>query len=99
METQFTIKNGPSKLDLSIALLKGRKEIDDVDFKVTADGESFLIQCSIQMIQMEDGSHESWNLEGYAKLPEANDAGRPHRKFKAYFHTIKRCGHITVQMD
>jgi len=101
METQFTIANGPGKFELQIALFRGKKGYDDVDFKVdNPNGDNpFLIQCSIQSVRMEDGSHESWNLTGYAMLPEKEDPGRPRRKFKAYFHTIKRQGHLELIDD
>jgi hypothetical protein len=102
METKYQITDGPGKFDLSVALFHGRSKSDYVDFTVDDPdgGKHFLITATtINTVQREDGSRESWNIEGYCMLPDYKDSGRPTHPFKAYFHTQHRHGHIIVTMQ
>ncbi|MFA6553187.1 MAG: hypothetical protein WCT27_02065 [Patescibacteria group bacterium] len=95
----YDIHNGPSKLDLGIALLKGRKLVDDVDFVIDLTDEGggrFLLKCSISSLAIEDGSRESWLITGYAMLPDKMAPNGMRRKFEGYFHTVKRIGTIKL---
>lgn len=99
METKYNITNGPGKFELSVALFKKPCKHTYIDFKVDdpEGGKPFLIMSTIiNTVQREDGSNESWIIEGYCMLPEYKDAGRPTRSFTAYYHTRHRTGHITV---
>jgi len=85
------------KFELIIALFRGKREYDDVDFKVECRGiKPFLMQCSINMVQTEDGSHESWNIEGYAKYPQKMALSKKRLRFKAYYNTLRRAGALTI---
>lgn len=62
MADQYEILGGPSKWDLSVALFdKGRK----VTFSAACP-ETIEFEMCVQSVQAEDGSRESWNIEGSA---------------------------------
>ncbi|MDD5099185.1 MAG: hypothetical protein PHP35_02475 [Candidatus Colwellbacteria bacterium] len=71
------IINGPGKFDLMNALFIG----SEVTF--TLDSKEVII-VRIDLIQAEDGSHESWNFEGFVKSS---------RWIKGYYSTKNRTGH------
>lgn len=96
METKYSLVQGPSKFDLSVALFRGTQN-DLVEFAYqSSTGERIIIQCRILSVEAEDGSRESWNICGYAKFQNDPDHRRPWRKFKAYFHTGNRKGHLEI---
>ncbi|MDP3793910.1 MAG: hypothetical protein Q8R07_04110, partial [Candidatus Uhrbacteria bacterium] len=82
---QFSIMNGPSKFDLMLALFDRDPEPSDlprtVIFMLLEDDGHATRSAMIDGVQVEDGSGESWNIEGqlwYSSL------GR-YRPFKAYY--------------
>ena len=94
---QRVLVDGPSKFDLMLSLFdKGRK----VSFK---DEMGMRYIATISMIQAEDGSGESWNLNGSTELvPPGRPLGcgpeHPLRyHFVGYFRTDKRRGHIVLK--
>lgn len=97
---QYPITNGPSKWDLSVALFD-KSESDGRTVYLSANAPlAVIITMSVTSIQIEDGSRESWNIEGYAQriirgkgvhnsfLPPA-----PSRVF-VYYRTDTRMGYI-----
>lgn len=69
-EAQFQITEGPSKFDLMIALFK---KDEAVRFSVTPDPltgtkSPVILTVQINGITVEDGSHESWLMQGMWKL-------------------------------
>ena len=100
---QRPITNGPSKWDLSVALfdrklVNGRK----VRFAVATTPE-VQVEVLVSSVQAEDGSGESWNIEGYATELKCFPKGGtwkdttvpppPHRVFIC-FRTDRRTGYI-----
>lgn len=88
--------NGPDKFELMLSLFeKGKK----VEFMIRmASGDNRLIQVMVNGIQAEDGSRESWNIQGEliairevtgSKWLPVNPAS-----FKGYYHSVNRKGHI-----
>lgn len=88
---QLTIVDGPSKWDLSIALFNkslarnGPRFVDAVRFKTAESQRHFVIVSSVQC---EDGSRESWNIEGH----ELNENGSLGNRVFIYYRTDKRTG-------
>lgn len=93
---RYDLSNGPSKFDLSIALFRGATS-DHVDFVTMLQGSGkFLINCRITSVEAEDGSRESWNIQGYAKFPKEFGHGDQWIRFTAYFHSVRRTGTLTL---
>lgn len=80
------IVDGPSKFDLMTALFVWKPTRPWVTFRL-ADGRR--VQASIVAVSAEDGSGESWNLEGNLAVSEP---GGPSRRFRAYLRTSNRTG-------
>jgi hypothetical protein len=49
-----------------------------------------VVETDITSVEREDGSGESWNIEGYINTPKG------YRRFKAYFDTRSRKGTLTL---
>jgi hypothetical protein len=91
------LSKGPSKFDLMLALFD-RKSVNTrkVEFQTGAN-KSYT--ASISMVRAEDGSGDSWIIEGHAaesvisqkRFPIPN----PGFEFSGYFNTATRKGHIT----
>ena len=87
----FTITKGPSKFDLSIALLsdiKDGKYPHSVEFAVfdPTIGGPAIQKVVVLSIEAEDGSRESWNIADYKIW--GDDAKRfTGRYVKIYFRT------------
>ena len=77
------ITAGPGKFDLMNALFIGAK----VTFTLEG-GEKVLTQ--INKVEAEDGSRESWNLQGYIMN------GR-NEKFRGYYSTRGNKGHFMFE--
>ncbi|MDO8601658.1 MAG: hypothetical protein Q7R62_00795 [bacterium] len=91
----WAIVNGPSKFDLMVALFYGsglEKTRPEVTFEIGAGGETRRVSCIINSISREDGSGESWNIQGYTPHEE------PWMDFRAYFTTSVRQGHIRFSL-
>lgn len=95
--TNYRISKGPSKFDLSIALLSDVKDGMNpysVEFAVddpTLGGRAVTFKVVILSIEAEDGSRESWNITGY-KVWETGTTKRSESKVKIYFRTDRRTG-------
>ncbi len=95
---QCKIDMGPDKFELMTGFFA--KEVKTT-FRINTGAREIVIQCQVNTIQAEDGSRESWNIEGevlgirtpiqfhdqWTVLPRG-------RKFKGYFHTRSHEGHI-----
>lgn len=86
----FHIKGGPSKFDLMFSLFDGNTKFPrrTVDFKI--EGSDKVVTVAIHSVQREDGSGESWNLEGNITNYTRGFG------FEAYFSTSTREGVFTV---
>lgn len=78
------IVNGPSKFDLMVSLFSTKPASHPVLFKTKNHGD---FTATITGVRWEDGSGESWIIEGYSALA----AGA---RFTGYFSTKDRRGHI-----
>ena len=83
------VLGGPNKDDLVSALV--RKNNDGTPFRVTLKynpGEGFIkeVAITLNMLELEDGSKESFNFSGYVY-----DTGE---SCKGSFNTKSRTGHI-----
>jgi hypothetical protein len=81
---QLKITDGPGKFDLMCALF------DSKQVKFTLDG-GIVVDVFVYLVEQEDGSNESWNLNGSISFGRADLRGR----FKAYFSTRRREGLLT----
>ena len=92
-EHQVEIVGGPSKWDLSIALFDSQMvNPRTVEFKTNA-GASFL--ASLNSVLREDGSGESFEIQGYARPYTARGAiPAPGQQVVIYYRTDRRKGHI-----
>lgn len=95
---QFAILAGPSKFDLATALFSSMKP-DGKTLTVTFEVQDPTIanRVTVEVIvngaQAEDGSRESWNIEGF----EIAQDGKPLKgwsKVRIYFRTDRRTGHL-----
>lgn len=97
---QYPITSGPSKFELSISLFDRKPQARSVVFHTNCPLAA-EVQVTITSVQAEDGSGESWNIEGYVSsatlakgvrqpsyIPENNQ-----RTF-IYFRTDRRQGYI-----
>jgi hypothetical protein len=82
---QQKIVNGPGKWDLMLALFHGCSSDPNLVLVTLESGE--LLQLRINEVSREDGSGESWNLEGFT----ARGMGTEDH-FSAYFNTRDRRG-------
>ncbi len=94
----YKIVRGPSKFELMTALFAGQ----EITFRTqiltdTTSDEAVvipagrpsrnpLVKAIVNSVQQEDGSLESWNIEGH--IPSEK------KEFKAYYHTGRQSGHI-----
>lgn len=82
----FSITGGPSKFDLMVSLFEGNPKVrKTVSFKL--EGLRREIQVAITGVQQEDGSGESWNIEGWVM-------GEFRANVKAYYSSRSRSGHF-----
>ncbi|HUQ30167.1 MAG TPA: hypothetical protein VM103_01465 [Candidatus Paceibacterota bacterium] len=88
MTSHVQIVNGPSKFDLMLALFEWKPNRPLVMFK-TEGGK--LLEASVTSVEAEDGSGESWNIEGYVGTERARKEHQATR-FRAYFRTDSRRG-------
>ncbi len=91
------IIDGPSKFDLLLALFD-RKSVNtrQVTF-ATENGRDLgqTLSATINSVEAEDGSGESWNLKGYFVSRLRGTIPAPPVHFQMYFHTGRRQGMIT----
>ena len=98
---QHTVVNGPSRWDLSVALFDRSSVNCRKVFFVTEPPLSLGFEVQVTSIQAEDGSGESWNIEGYATMigtsegPEKNSSvPSPSLRVFIYFRTDRRKGYV-----
>ena len=98
MATQvLKITEGPSKWDLMLALFDHKPRSRRVTFKLEG-GQEF--QLLVLRVQAEDGSGESWNIDGHAEplpgkiLPIGIKWGPSSM---IYFRTDSRKGHLRLE--
>lgn len=84
------IVGGPSKFDIMVSLFASPTNDSSprVSFKL---GNGTDISVSMLSVQREDGSGESWNLEGFATLLSGDQVF-----VKAYYSSRKRIGYIRI---
>ena len=80
---QQQIIEGPSKYDLQAALFDGKR----VRFTVEGLGQ---IEVQMNNVGIEDGSRESWLIEGYVVLDN-------WKKFHGYYETRRRKGWLELK--
>lgn len=98
MAQQVNLVAGPSKFDLSVALFDRRTgHRHPIEIK---DSDGAVYEVVVEAVQAEDGSGDSWNINGYAK-PKVTSSipGIPvrqmnirGRKCTIYFRTDFRKG-------
>lgn len=82
----FNVVGGPSKFDLMVSLFEGNPQHRrTVAFKL--EGLRQEVHVAITGVQQEDGSGESWNIEGWVK-------GEPSAHVKAYYTSRGRSGYF-----
>jgi len=101
----FTVENGPSKADLQTALFHGvTNEQIPVTFRLKATVETAakrhlndelrlatrFIKTRLLGVKREDGSGESWILEGYLTFDGVEVP------FTGYYTSRRRTGHFTA---
>lgn len=88
MATHLDIVDGPSKYELMLGLFdSATTRPRPVEFRLS---RRVALEAHIQSVSREDGSGESWNLEGWVVSGEV---------FDAYFNTKRRTGHIHLHED
>ncbi len=86
----FKIIDGPSKFDLMMALFDNTATAPRrLNFRL--EGEE-VFSIYLLSVGREDGSGESWLLEGIAFWPSRFS----DRKVKGYFSTQRRIGHLNI---
>ena len=79
---------GPGKHDLQLALFEGK----EAHFRVEFHGRKQTIRVNIVAVEAEDGSRESWNIQGHIRLSEPLS----RKRFNAYFQTRQRTGFLEI---
>jgi hypothetical protein len=89
---QFRVVGGPNKFDLMEALFCGDMTTRHlVNFAV--EGQKEPIAVLINSVEREDGSGESWNLQGYVSRHDKTFGGRVG---KMHFSTQTRRGSMRI---
>ena len=83
----INIVDGPSKFDLMIALFHAPQNNRDEPLGFTLE-DGRVLGVFLRGVEMEDGSHENWNLTGRLMSGDGS--------FKAWFSTKNRKGHTTL---
>lgn len=93
------IVSGPSKDTLMLALFYGNDKGErSVEFSVTTEEgeEKAILRVTINKMEREDGSGESWNIGGYVTHKRTAKSGiQPilgNNYFKVWFSTRNRQG-------
>jgi hypothetical protein len=87
MAIQFPIIDGPSKMDLMLALFDGHMGRRTVVFHVQSRTEP--VEVIINEVGQEDGSCESWLFKGWTK--------KDHNAVKGWFRTDRRAGWLETK--
>lgn len=96
---KYTILHGPTKFDLMMAFFDGdhtcRRRLK---FKIEKPDNSVLnkiqiiAEAVINKIEWEDGSGNSWNMEGLFQINDTSFKG------SAYYSTKKLSGHLSINI-
>lgn len=90
MPTQMQIVGGPSREALFDGL-RLRHEGRTVEFRAQhEDGDERAYSFFIDMIEVEDGSGESWNLHLFYPVNKRGVS----RRWSAYYNTARRAGRL-----
>lgn len=97
---QLVINNGPGKFELMEALFGSgqdrRVKIVRFEFNVRAqEGKGAVLSgvyAQIKAVEVEDGSGESWNLQGFYSVQ-----GPPMLNFSAHYNTRDRRGTMIIE--
>ncbi len=89
-QPEFRITNGPGKFDLMLSVFEGKRlkfTLQDVSQRVC------VAAVDIHGVDLEDGSFESWCIEGY--MIDLDGQHLKHNGFTGYYHTRDRHGWLT----
>lgn len=95
-QKHYTIVAAPSKFDLMTALFHGKNGEDHPRVKFTVQeyvsgtkpaGAPMVVEAIINGVSREDGSGESWCIEGYVSVKTED-----HGRFKGWYRTTDRKG-------
>jgi hypothetical protein len=88
-EIRYDITNGPSKFDLMVALFKKNEMVQFSIKSPAVFRDTKVVEIIINGIACEDGSRESWLIEGmYAEPTYPNHL----RRFEGYYNSRTRIG-------
>lgn len=87
----FKIKNGPNKDMLFDACKYAREGGNKISISFQLEPPAKIEEVDILAISHEDGSGQSFNIEGYCRY------GGQIRGFKAYYNTRLRTGSLSVR--
>ena len=91
-KARFSVVGGPSKFDLMLSLFDGNQTPRrTVDFQL--EGKKYPISVAILGVQQEDGSGESWNIEGLLWDKHHSEG----YKVKGYYVTKGRAGSLVFE--
>jgi len=100
MVREFKIVAGPSKYDLQKALFDRMGNGNKPHTVTFTNDKGARIVAVILVVAAEDGSGESWNIEGYfTNLTTNRSDVSLNIKFEGYFRTDRRIGHLTEVED
>lgn len=92
----YPVFGGPSKWDVAVALFTWKPARHQVTFHANCPvGKE--IEVSILSVQAEDGSGESWNIEGQVSKMIPNTGFVLGKHVFIYYRTDRRQGHIRLQ--
>lgn len=100
----WEIQNGPSKLDLMLSLFDGsnaqrtRRSVQFTTVYIAAG--VWYVEAVVDLVSREDGSGESWILDGYITrigCPDFQPVS--HVPFHAYYRTDRRHGNIEFTVE
>lgn len=86
----FHIVSGPSKFDLMSSLFSGNRSRQTVELKIGA--EEIPVTVAISGVQQEDGSGDSWIIQGWIVRSAKNF------NVSGYFSTRDRHGSLTIEV-
>lgn len=89
---QQQIVDGPSKFDLMVALFK---KDQNVEFSIGSQKFKIRISVILNGVRCEDGSRESWLIEGFYTESIEGQLVQSHReRFEGYYSSKNRTGWI-----
>lgn len=89
---EFSIQKGPTKAELSKALFQ--RPARGIDNLVSFISEKRAFMCNVRSIEMEDISHESWQIKGWIKQGCSYGS-----RFTAYYNTGNKSGILKIMEE